>query len=109
MKIITRVGWMGLVLLGMMVYGVAPAAGSEIEKGKKLYEERRCGMCHAIGGQGGKVGPDLSDVGTKRDGDWLKKFLKDPKGTVTGAKMLPVKATEEELSVLVEYLLSLKK
>ena len=109
MKIITRVGWMGLVLLGMMVYGVAPAVGSGLEEGKKLYEERRCGMCHAIGGQGGKVGPDLSDVGTKRDGDWLKKFLKDPKGTGTGAKMMPVKATEQELSALVEYLLSLKK
>lgn len=109
MKIITRVGWMGLVLLGMMVYGVAPAAGSGLEEGKKLFEERRCGMCHAIGGQGGKVGPDLADVGTKRDGDWLKKFLKDPKGTVTGAKMMPVKATEQELTALVEYLLSLKK
>ena len=109
MKRIAAVGWIGLVLLSMTMYGVVPAAGSEIEKGKKLFEERRCGMCHAIGGQGGKVGPDLSDVGTKRDGDWLKKFLKDPKGTVTGAKMLPVKATEQDLTALVDYLLSLKK
>ena len=109
MKRIAPVGWIGLVLLGMMVYSVVPAAGSEVEKGKKLFEERRCGMCHAIGGQGGKVGPDLADVGTKRDGDWLKKFLNDPKGTVAGAKMLPIKATEQELSALVEYLLSLKK
>ena len=109
MKRIAPVGWIGPVLLGLVVFSVVPAAGSGLEEGKKLFEERRCGMCHAIGGQGGKVGPDLADVGTKRDGDWLKKFLKDPKGTVVGAKMLPVKATEEELTALVEYLLSLKK
>jgi putative heme-binding domain-containing protein len=97
-----------MLLLGLWMYGVWPAQGADIEKGKKLYEEKRCGMCHAIGGQGGKVGPDLADVGSKRDREWLVKFLKDPKGTVPGAKMIPVKATEEEMFVLADYLLSLK-
>jgi cytochrome c2 len=99
----------GVALLGMMVIGVVSASGAEGDVGKKLYEGKRCGLCHTIGGQGGKIGPDLSDEGSERDGDWLKKFLKDPKGTAPGAKMLPVKATDEELAALVDYLLSLKK
>ncbi len=96
-------------LLALIVFSVVPVEGSEIEKGKQIYEEKRCGLCHIIEGKDGKMGPDLSDVGNARDGEWLMKFLKDPKGTVAGAKMIPVKASEEELSALVEYLLSLKK
>lgn len=34
------------------MYGPLPAAGAEIEKGKKVYEERQCGICHVITGQG---------------------------------------------------------
>ena len=109
MRRVTVGRWIGMLLLGLWMYGVWPAQGADIEKSKKLYEEKRCGMCHAIGGQGGKVGPDLSDVGSKRDRDWLAKFFKDPKSRVSGAKMPPVKATEEELSALVAYMLSLKK
>lgn len=81
---------------------------SLIIKGEKLYAERHCSACHMIQGKGGKIGPDLSDVGKRREADWLSKFLKDPNRTVTGAKMLPVKGSEEEISALVTYLRSLK-
>lgn len=104
-----KVGLAGIVLVNVIVYGFGLAAGPEIEKGKKVFDEKKCSLCHAIGGKGGKKGPDLSDVGNKRDGEWLMKFLQDPKGTKPGAKMMPVKATKEELSALVDYLLSLKK
>ncbi|MEW6324230.1 MAG: c-type cytochrome [Nitrospirota bacterium] len=103
-----RVFLMG-ALLCLWVGAVQSAYGADPEQGKKIYEQQRCGLCHAIGGRGGKIGPDLTDVGNQRDGEWLTKFLKDPKGTVPGAKMLPVKATDEELAALVDYLLSLKK
>jgi cytochrome c oxidase subunit 2 len=99
----------GLVLLNVVVLDGSLVQGADSDQGKKVYEAKRCAMCHAIGGQGGKIGPDLSDVGNKRDNDWLKKFLKDPKGTIPNAKMLPVKATDEEVAALVDYLLSLKR
>src|SRR3990172_12113579 len=87
----------GLVLLSMAVVGMVPAAGADIEKGKKIYDEKRCSACHAIAGKGGKIGPDLSDVGNKRDGEWLTKFFKDPKGTVPESKHMVVKASDEEI------------
>jgi cytochrome c oxidase subunit 2 len=109
MKRVAMAGVVGGTLLSVGMFGIIPAHGVDSDQGKKVYEAKRCAMCHAIGGQGGKIGPDLSDVGNKRDNDWLKKFLKDPKGTVPNAKMLPVKATDEEVAALVDYLLSLKR
>lgn len=99
----------GVVLLSLVVCRLPPAAGAEIEKGKKLYEEKRCRLCHVIAGKGDKHGPDLSSVGNRRDRAWLMAFLQDPQKTIPGAKMLPVKGTEEEHSALTDYLVSLKK
>ena len=65
-------------------------------------------MRHTIDGKGGKSEPDLTDVGARRDSEWLMNFLRDPKSMVPRAKMLPVKATDEELSALADYLSSLK-
>ncbi len=101
--------FMGIVLIGMAECTLVLAAGPETEKGKMLYEGKKCGLCHAINGKGGKKGTDLSDTGNKRDAGWLMKYLKDPKGTLPGAKMMPVKASPEELSALIDYMLSLKK
>lgn len=103
------VGMAGLILFSIMTSAPLLAAGSGVEQGKRLYDEKRCGICHAIGGKGGKMGYDLSDVGSKRGAEWLIKFFKDPKGTMEGAKMLPVKGTDEEISALADYMLSLKK
>ncbi|MDC4206603.1 MAG: cytochrome c [Candidatus Manganitrophus sp.] len=101
-----------VIALGFLfpfIFAVLPAFASELEKGKKIYADKRCGLCHVIAGKGGKMGPDLTDVGNQRDHDWLTKFLKNPKEVVPGAKMMAVKGSEEEIAALVDYMLSLKK
>lgn len=101
----------GIIGLGLIVGGIQLASadeGGKAEKGKALFEAKKCAMCHAIGGKGGKMGPDLSDVGGKQTQDWLAKFLKDPKGTKPGAKMPAVKGTDEELDAIAGYLATLK-
>jgi cytochrome c oxidase subunit II len=93
-------------------FGAKFAQGVEdlVEKGKELYTQKRCSTCHRIEGVGGKIGPDLSDEGDKgRDEEWLIKFFKDPKSMKPGAKMMPVKGTDEELKALAAYVMSLKK
>jgi cytochrome c2 len=86
----------------------AVAADDPVTLGAAAYKTLRCSMCHKIQGSGGKIGPDLSDVGSRRDAAWLKKYLPDPKATIPGAKMPPVKTTLENLDALVAYLTSLK-
>ena len=81
---------------------------AQVAKGEKVYLEKKCAICHAIRGTGGKAGPELNAEGAKREAQWLKTFMKDPKVLVPKAKMMPFKGGDEELEALVEYLGSLK-
>ncbi|MFQ5596851.1 MAG: c-type cytochrome [Nitrospiria bacterium] len=86
-------------------------AETSLEKNKtaeNIIEERKCRRCHTLHGEGGMVGPDLSNVGARRDPEWLKKLLRRPRSITPGTPMPPFKGTEEELETLVAYLASLK-
>jgi mono/diheme cytochrome c family protein len=99
------------VLLVALVFCtfIPPAqAAAEPARGEKIYNAKRCSACHGIQGKGGKFGQPLSDIASKRDAQWLKAFLKDPKAINPESKMSPFKGTDEELEGLVTYLLTLK-
>ena len=51
-----------------------PARGEEIYRSSSLS----CQKCHAIGGAGGLVGPDLSSIGTTAQLDYLVDSIFDP-------------------------------
>jgi cytochrome c2 len=36
------------------------------DAGRRLFADKRCAECHAVGGQGGRVGPDLGDRTVRR-------------------------------------------
>ena len=98
------------ILIGSVLSGrLALGAEGSAEKGKEVYDAKKCGLCHTVDGSGGKKGGDLSDVGDKRDAEWLTKYMKDPKSLMPEAKMPAFKGSDEELQDLVAYLLSLKK
>ncbi|WP_237607310.1 PVC-type heme-binding CxxCH protein [Roseimaritima sediminicola] len=59
--------------------GGSVAAGRKIFTGKT---EVSCVRCHKIGGSGGDVGPDLSDVGKKRDRKYLLESLVLPDAAI---------------------------
>lgn len=49
--------------------------------GKLLFEnttKTKCGLCHVVGGKGGKIGPDLSAIGGKFDRGHLVESLLEP-------------------------------
>jgi mono/diheme cytochrome c family protein len=79
-----------------------------IMRGKQIYAEKKCAVCHMIKGKGGKTGGDLSDVGAKRDEQWLRAFIKDPKSMNPKSKMIIFKGSDQELDSLVAYMASLK-
>ena len=53
-----------------------PAAGSLV------YQKDGCAACHTIDGQGGFLGPDLSDIGARRAVRHLRQSLLDPNADI---------------------------
>ncbi len=53
-----------------------PGATAE---GKKLFwGPAGCSNCHMTGGRGGRLGPELSDIGWKRSPRYLRDFIRSP-------------------------------
>jgi cytochrome c oxidase subunit 2 len=79
------------------------------EAGRRIYEAQGCSACHAIRGQGGAAGPDLSRVGRTRDATWLARFTRDPEAVKPGSPMPPYKdLSEAELQAIAAYLAVLR-
>ncbi len=81
-----------------------------ISYGKTLYRQEGCFMCHQLGGEGTKVGPDLTAEGTRgRTPEWLVGHLKDPGAYSKGSIMPPFdNLTDEQLKALTAFLESQK-
>lgn len=119
---------LGLLLLGAAAAGCtksegggdagsAPAAGANagsplVAAGKTVYASNGCARCHALGGQGGRNGPDLSRVGAEatHTADWLVAHVTNPKTHNPGSRMpgFAGKIGDKDLLALGAYLASLK-
>jgi putative heme-binding domain-containing protein len=72
-------------MLGCLVMlAAAPlfAQGGDTAKGKTLVESSGCMNCHRIGEQGSHLGPNLTDIGTRRDAARLATSITDPDAEV---------------------------
>lgn len=54
-----------------------PASGGKLYAGKG-----GCARCHTVGGRGGAIGPDLSDIGARRSAGYLREALLKPESGV---------------------------
>jgi len=60
-----------------------PVTGDR-EKGKAIfYGKGNCSSCHMVDGQGGRLGPDLSGVGTSRSIQYLIDSIREPSKELT--------------------------
>ena len=69
-----------------------------------------CVVCHRISGEGGKVGPDLTRVGERRDAAGIRAVIEDAKAAL-GESQMPTfrdKLTPAQIDALVSYLASRK-
>lgn len=51
-------------------------------RGETLYTKSHCAQCHTISGKGGSVGPELTEIGGRRSGAYLRAALVDPAAAV---------------------------
>lgn len=108
-----------IALATFSVLAVASAALAQdanlIAKGKQVYADQKCSVCHSIAGQGNPKGP-LDDVGSRLKAEDIRAWLVTPKEMTqkTKAPRKPeMKAyptlPKADLDAIVAYMLSLKK
>jgi len=104
---------MAAILLGLL--GTAPSARAQEEpRGKELFLEHRCHVCHAVKAADVEArledkGPDLSSLAEMApDAEWARDFVLrtvEKDGEKHGR---PYKGSEEELDVIIAWLMSLE-
>lgn len=97
---------------------VAPQkAPGDPANGQKLYAGKGgCVQCHTVGGRGGAIGPDLTDIGARRSLAYLRESLVNPEAaapdgflevqlvTRNGQRITGVRLNEDTFSIQIRDL-----
>jgi virginiamycin B lyase len=92
--------------------------GRSLTRGKSIFEQATCSRCHAIGGQGERLGPELTDIAKRFQGSKLIQQMVKPSSEihkdfktelilVDDGRLLTgvvIEETEEEVHVLTNML-----
>ena len=80
-----------------------------LQAGASMYGESFCASCHAIQNAagllvGGNVGPELTRIGTKAKPDWLRAWVRNPKGYDPETLMPHYRFDEKQLALIAGFL-----
>lgn len=83
-------------------------AAIAVTSNRPLVFNQLCIACHALGGQGGTVGPALDRVGDRRDAEYIGRWLKDPAAVKADTKMPKLPLSNDQILELTAFLSQLK-
>ena len=90
------------VPLAAQVSGITPF---QERKALELLRVRLpCLGCHELAGDGGRIGPSLTDVGRRRNASYISAIIDDPQRVVPGAAMPKVIMPPATRDLIVSYL-----
>jgi len=77
--------------------------------GKQLFDSQGCVGCHKVNGQGGTIGPDLSNIANEgHSREWLAQQIRHPKSHVSSSVMPSYdNLSSQQVNDLVAYLMTL--
>jgi cytochrome c oxidase cbb3-type subunit III len=89
----------------------------DVRQGEQVYLGKGgCARCHTLGGHGGAIGPDLSDVGARLDRDFIRASLITPEASIPrdfmlvrlvtkdGQRLTGVRVNEDSFSIQIRDL-----
>ena len=87
----------------------ARAAPGNLKNGEQFFHSEGCISCHRINGEGGSVGPDLSDEGKRgRSREWLITQIRNPKAHDPNSVMPAFTSLgDQQVNSLIDYLMRL--
>ena len=107
-------------LVGTLIYSKPPPVrftyreSAPAMAGEMIFRREGCLSCHELFGNGTGYGPALDGVGSRRDGLWLKDYLRSPRpgvGDRSYRLLMPAYDSLEagEMDALVIYLAALRE
>ncbi len=105
--------YLGFVVTIVALYGFAyTIADQPSNDGKKIFVDNKCSMCHTVTTEGVESkksdAVDLSTVGKDKTEEFLLKYLKKETKLNDKDHKSSFKGSEEDLKILVDWLLTLK-
>ena len=105
--------YIGLIVTIVALYGFAfTIADLGGDDGKKVFVDSKCNMCHTVKSAGIESkksdATDLSTVGKDKTAEFLMKYLKKETKLNDKDHKSSFKGSEDELTKLVNWLLTLK-
>jgi cytochrome c2 len=85
----------------------ASPRGASVQRGSRLYDTLGCRGCHIVGGQGGYVGPDLSDSARRLKPGWVAAWLRKPQRWKPGTLQPDYGLSAEDAQDLAAFVTSL--
>lgn len=94
---------MAFLAYSFFIYGSLPVkvppVSAKVGEGKLLWQKYNCSACHQVYGLGGYLGPDLTNVYSKRGTDYIAAFLK------AGTTIMPnFNLNQQEVEALTAYM-----
>lgn len=87
----------------------AEAADTLVARGKEVYRQQRCRVCHSIAGDGNRRWP-LDGVGSRLDEDAIRKWIVAPQEMQPGIRKRAYdRLPPADVDALVAYLMTLKQ
>jgi len=82
--------------------------GAAMSPGAALVAQENCLSCHALGEAGEHRGPRLEYISTRRDAEWIARYLANPEAVTPGALMPAFdKLSESQRRAIAEFISSL--
>src|SRR5262245_42864761 len=74
--------WQIVAFIRSLNSGSETIPTAAVARGAELFKSNGCHQCHRINGEGGRMGPDLSDIGRTRSPEHLRTAVVDPNADV---------------------------
>jgi|GEM_PF-2781963 len=94
-----KLGKIFFVLCALSIIGCR----KEYTSGPAVFEGA-CVKCHKLNGEGGSKGPDLTDIFSKKDEDFIRQYTIDPRSMKPDGTMPPAKLSDHELDLVIQYI-----
>jgi len=95
------------ILLALPHVTPASAAGFD---GRKVFQDKACFACHAVGAKSTGPGPELTQIAYQRDATWLRAWLADPPQVKKDTSMPRIPwSSQAEMDAVIGYVLAARR